>query len=85
VAENHHPRMIDVEGLHRVVREFCAKCLTLDPRAHANSLRKIKPFVQAWYGTWHENMFDHRVNSRTWELRGQPANIGSGYKKPASG
>jgi hypothetical protein len=31
-------------------------------------LQKIKPYVQAWYGTWHENMLDqpfYRVNSRT--------------------
>jgi hypothetical protein len=31
-------------------------------------LRKIKPYVQAWYGTWHENMLDqpfYRVNSCT--------------------
>jgi hypothetical protein len=68
VVENHQPRTIDVEGLYREVREFCAKGLTPEQRARADLLRKIKPYVQAWYGTWHENMLDqpfYRVNSRT--------------------
>src|ERR1700730_9900342 len=46
------------------------------PRARADCLRKFKPYVQALYGTWHENMLDqpfYRVNSRTLELRGQSA------------
>ena len=68
VVENHQPRTIDVEGLYREVRAFCAKGLTPEQRAHADLLRKIKPYVQAWYGTWHETMPDqpfYRVNSRT--------------------
>src|SRR5712672_2990983 len=68
VVENHQPRTIDVEGLYREVRAFCAKGLTPEQRARADLLRKIKPYVQAWYGTWHENMLDqpfYRVNSRT--------------------
>ena len=68
VLENHQPRTIDVEGLYREVRAFCAKGLTPEQRAHADLLRKIKPYVQAWYGTWHETMLDqpfYRVNSRT--------------------
>jgi 5-methylthioadenosine/S-adenosylhomocysteine deaminase len=68
VVEDHQPRTIDVEGLYREVRAFCAKGLTPEQRAHADFLRKIKPYVQAWYGTWHEAMLDqpfYRVNSRT--------------------
>ena len=68
VVEDHQPRMIDVEGLYREVRAFCAKGLAPEQRARADFLRKIKPYVQAWYGTWHEVMLDqpfYRVNSRT--------------------
>ena len=49
------------------VRAFCAKGLTPEQRARADVLARIKPYVQAWYGTWHENMLDrpfYRVNSR---------------------
>ena len=68
VVENHQPRTIDVEGLYREVRAFCAKGLTPEQRARADLLQKIKPYVQTWYGNWHENMLDqpfYRVNSRT--------------------
>ena len=68
VVEDHQPRTIDVEGLYREVRAFCAKGLTPEQQAQADFLRKIKPYVQAWYGTWHEAMLDqpfYRVNSRT--------------------
>ena len=68
VVENHQFRTIDVEELYREVRAFCAKGLTPEQRAHAKFLRKIKPYVQAWYRTWHENMLEqpfYRVNSRT--------------------
>jgi len=68
VVENHQPRTIDVEGLYREVRAFCAKGLTPEQRARADLLREIKPYVQAWYSTWHEKMLDqpfYRVNSRT--------------------
>src|SRR6201981_4131659 len=68
VVENHQPRTIDVDGLYREVRAFCAKGLTPEQRAHADFLQKIKPYVQAWYRTWHQTMVDqpfYRVNSRT--------------------
>jgi len=68
VLENHRPRMIDVEGLYREVRAFCSKGVAPEQRARADFLRKMKPYVQAWYGAWHENMLDqpfYRVNSRT--------------------
>ena len=68
IVEDHQPRTIDVEGLYREVRAFCAKGLTPEQRAHADFLRKIKPYVQAWYSTWHQTMVDqpfYRVNSRT--------------------
>jgi len=67
VVENHRPRTIDVEALYREVRTFCARGLSAEERARADLLARIKPYVQAWYGTWHENMLDrpfYRVNSR---------------------
>ena len=67
VVEDHRLLTIDVEALYREVRAFCAKGLTPEQRARAGLLARIKPFVQAWYGTWHENMLDgpfYRVNSR---------------------
>jgi len=67
VVEDHRPLTIDVDALYREVRAFCAKGLTPEHRARADLLARIKPYVQAWYGTWHENMLDrpfYRVNSR---------------------
>ena len=37
------PCTIDVEGLYREVRSFCAKGLTPEQRARADFLQKIKP------------------------------------------
>jgi hypothetical protein len=67
VVEGHRPQTIDVDALYREVRRFCAKGLTPEQRARADLLARIKPYVQAWYGTWHETMLDrpfYRVNSR---------------------
>jgi len=67
VVEDHRPLTIDVDGLYREVRAFCARGLTPEHRARADLLARIKPYVQAWYGTWHETMLDrpfYRVNSR---------------------
>jgi hypothetical protein len=49
------------------LRACGASALLSEQRVHADFLRKIKPYVQAWYGTWHETMLDqpfYRVNSR---------------------
>jgi 5-methylthioadenosine/S-adenosylhomocysteine deaminase len=67
VVEDHRPQTIDVDALYREVRAFCDKGLTSEHRARADLLARIKPYVQAWYGTWHEHMLDrpfYRVNSR---------------------
>jgi cytosine/adenosine deaminase-related metal-dependent hydrolase len=67
VVEDHRPSTIDVEALYREVRAFCAEGLTSEQRARADLLARIKPYVQAWYRTWHETMVDrpfYRVNSR---------------------
>ena len=67
VVEDHRPCTIDVDGLYREVRAFCAKGLTQEQRARADLLARIKPYVQAWYGTWQQDMVDrpfYRVNSR---------------------
>jgi len=39
VVEDHRPRTIDVEGLYREVRAFCAKGLTPEQRARAEFFR----------------------------------------------
>ena len=67
VVEDHRPLTIDVDALYREVRAFCVKGLTSEQRARADVLARIKPYVQAWYGTWHQNMLDrpfYGVNSR---------------------
>jgi cytosine/adenosine deaminase-related metal-dependent hydrolase len=67
VIEDHRPLTIDVDGLYREVREFCAKGLTPEHRARADLLARIKPYAQAWYRTWHQDMSDqpfYHVNSR---------------------
>ncbi len=67
LIENHRPLTIDVDGLYREVRAFCAKGLTPQQRTRADLLARIKPYVQAWYRTWHLNMVDrpfYGVNSR---------------------
>jgi 5-methylthioadenosine/S-adenosylhomocysteine deaminase len=67
VIEDHRPLTIDVDGLYREVRQFCAKGLPPEHRARAELLGRIKPYVQAWYRTWHQDMSDqpfYCVNSR---------------------
>jgi cytosine/adenosine deaminase-related metal-dependent hydrolase len=67
VIEDHRPQTIDVDGLYREVRAFCAKGLTPEQRARADLLARIKPYLQAWYGSWHQGMVDepfYRVNGR---------------------
>jgi 5-methylthioadenosine/S-adenosylhomocysteine deaminase len=67
LIENHRPLTIDVDGLYREVRAFCAKGLTPQQRMRADLLARIKPYAQAWYRNWHLNMVDrpfYSVNSR---------------------
>jgi hypothetical protein len=67
LIEDHRPLTIDVDGLYREVRAFCAKGLTPEQRARADLLARIKPHVQAWYRTWDLNMVDqlfYSVNGR---------------------
>jgi len=59
LIEDHRPQTIDVDGLYREVRAFCAKGLTPEQRARADLLARIKPYVQSWYGTWHHGMVDN--------------------------
>jgi 5-methylthioadenosine/S-adenosylhomocysteine deaminase len=67
VVEDHRPLTIDVDALYREVRAFCARGLTAEQRARADLLARIKPHVQAWYDSWHEDMLErpfYPVNSR---------------------
>ncbi|HZU88315.1 MAG TPA: amidohydrolase family protein [Stellaceae bacterium] len=67
VVEDRRLCTIDIDGLYREVRAFCAKGLTPEQRARADLLGRIKPYVQAWYDGWHRDMVEmpfYRVNSR---------------------
>ena len=67
VIEDHRPQTIDVDGLYREVRAFCAKGLRPEQRVRADLLARIKPYVQTWYDTWHRGMADqpfYLVNGR---------------------
>jgi cytosine/adenosine deaminase-related metal-dependent hydrolase len=69
VVDDHRPLTIDVDGLYREVRAFCARGLSAEQRTRADLLARIKPHVQAWYNSWHEDMLErpfYRVNSRVW-------------------
>lgn len=65
VMEDRKLRMLDVDSLFREVRDFCAKGLPAEQRNRADTLARIKPYVQAWYKDWHEGMVDepfYRMN-----------------------
>jgi 5-methylthioadenosine/S-adenosylhomocysteine deaminase len=67
VVEDRRSQTIDVDGLYREIRAFCTKGLSPEHRARADLLARIKPYAQAWYRNWHEEMVEHpfyRVNSR---------------------
>ena len=81
VIEDHQPRTIDVEGLYREERAFCAKGDTPEQRAHADLLQKIKPYVQAWYRTWHQAIIDQPSIRSIAEPRGTGRCYGAGGEK----
>ncbi|MFA5027144.1 MAG: amidohydrolase family protein [Candidatus Methylomirabilota bacterium] len=67
VMEDRRVLSIDAEALSREVREVCGRPLPPEQAARAAMLRRIKPYVQAWYRTWHEGMVAspfYAVNSR---------------------
>jgi len=67
VMEERRVQTIDVEALHREVREFCSRPVPPEQLARAEMLARIKPYAQAWYRTWHEGMVGspfYAVNSR---------------------
>jgi cytosine/adenosine deaminase-related metal-dependent hydrolase len=67
VMEDRRVLTMDVEALFREVREFCARPLPPEQATRAAMLARIKPYVQAWYRTWHERMVEspfYAVNSR---------------------
>ncbi|MCZ7563245.1 MAG: amidohydrolase family protein [Burkholderiales bacterium] len=68
VMEDRAVRTIDADALYREVREFCAKGLGPEQRARAEVLRRIKPYVQAWYRDWEKPVLGapfYAINSRT--------------------
>ena len=67
VIEDRRPLTIDVDGLYREIRAFCAKGLTPEQRTRADLLARVKPHAQTWYAGWHDGLVDrpfYRVNSR---------------------
>ncbi len=66
-VDAHEVVSIDVPALCEEVRRFCAKELPPEQKARVELLARVKPYMQAWYSTWHEGMTDspfYRVNSR---------------------
>jgi 5-methylthioadenosine/S-adenosylhomocysteine deaminase len=70
VVENHQPRTIDVEGLYREVRAFCAKGLTPEQRARVLARRPggagpdadvvhIKSGERHWHGAKSDTTMGH--------------------------
>jgi hypothetical protein len=67
VMEDRRVLTVDVEALHREVREVASRPLPPEQAARAAMLLRIKPYMQAWYRTWHEGMVaspHYAVNSR---------------------
>jgi hypothetical protein len=66
--QNRELTLLDAKALFAEVREFCAKGLPEEQRKRADTLAKIKPYMQRWYRGWHDRMVEepfYRVNSRT--------------------
>jgi 5-methylthioadenosine/S-adenosylhomocysteine deaminase len=67
VMEDRVLRTIDVEAIYKEVREYCARGLSAEQRARADILRRIKPYVQAWYRDWEKPVLGtpfYAINSR---------------------
>jgi 5-methylthioadenosine/S-adenosylhomocysteine deaminase len=67
VMEDRVLRTIDVEAVYKEVREYCARGLSAEQRARADTLRRIKPYVQAWYRDWEKPVLGtpfYAINSR---------------------
>lgn len=67
VMEDRRVLSIDVEALYREVREAAGRPMPSEQAARAAMLLRIKPYMQAWYRTWHEGMVTsphYAVNSR---------------------
>lgn len=67
VLEDGAFRTMDVKALFDEVRTFCAKGLPEEHRRRAETLARIKPYVQRWYKDWDQGVVDspyYRMNSR---------------------
>lgn len=67
LVEEGRVRSMDVDGLFREVRAFCEKGLPEEHRARAETLARMKPYVQRWYKGWDEGMVTdpfYAMNSR---------------------
>jgi cytosine/adenosine deaminase-related metal-dependent hydrolase len=67
VMEERKVLTFDVDALYREVREFCARGLSPEQKARADTLVRIKPYMQAWYRGWEKPVLGtpfYAVNSR---------------------
>ena len=58
---------LDVEALFREVRAFCDRGLPAEHRERAEMLGRVKPYAQAWYKGWADEVMGepfYRFNSR---------------------
>ena len=67
VMEDRKVLTFDVDALYREVREFCAKGLSAEQKARADTMVRIKPYMHAWYRGWEKPVMGapfYAVNSR---------------------
>jgi len=68
VMEDRKVRTMDVDALYREVRDFCAKGLSPEHKARADTMVRIKPYMQAWYRDWEKPVLGtpfYTINSRS--------------------
>jgi len=67
VMEDRRVLTLDVDALYREVRDFCAKGISPEQKARADTLMRVKPYMQAWYRDWEKPVLGtpfYAVNSR---------------------
>lgn len=67
VMEDRRVLTMDVDALYREVREFCARGIGPEQKARADTMMRVKPYMQAWYRDWEKPVLGtpfYAVNSR---------------------
>jgi cytosine/adenosine deaminase-related metal-dependent hydrolase len=68
VMEERKVVTMDVDALYREVRDFCSKGLSPEHKARADTMLRIKPYMQAWYRDWEKPVLGtpfYTINSRS--------------------